>query len=202
MSRFVHIPFGRVAHLSGVASWRRLRRQVRSWLRMLGWPGMVAIGIMAAFPPFYLSVIAEAQERLESVRHSTLALRQQNAADGAAGETGGTPVDQLAAFYRMFPAERDTPQRLKQLAALAEKNGLSLDEGEFEVVQAPGGRLLRLRMVLPVKGEYPRIRGFLAALPAEIPGIALENVQFSRQNVTDPAVAAQIRLALYLEQAS
>ena len=57
---------------------------------------------------------------------------------------------------------------------------------------------MRFQMVLPVKGEYRQIRRFLAALPAEIPIIALEDVQFSRQNVGDSTVEARIRMALYL----
>jgi hypothetical protein len=55
---------------------------------------------------------------------------------------------------------------------------------------------------LPVTGEYRQIRAFLTELSAEIPALALENVQFSRQNVSDAAVEARIRLALYLEQSS
>ena len=57
-------------------------------------------------------------------------------------------------------------------------------------------------MTLPLKGEYPQIRRFLAALPAELPIVALENVQFERQKVADPNVEARIRLVLFLGRES
>jgi Tfp pilus assembly protein PilO len=183
--------------------WSRLRWTSRRWLRTLGKPGVLAIGILVVFPPFYFSAIAPAQERLDAARRGTLSLREQILhASQSLGGMRRTPAEQLAEFYRIFPQERNAPQWLKKLFALAEKNGLSLQEGEYKANRDKVGRLMRFQMVLPVKGEYPQIRRFLAALPAEIPVIALENVQFSRQNVADPVVEARIRLTLYLEQAS
>jgi len=52
-----------------------------------------------------------------------------------------------------------------------------------------------------VTGQYPQIRKFLTDLPDTLPVVALENVQFERQKITDPNVAAKIKLVLYLEQA-
>lgn len=180
-----------------------LRFTFRRWLRILGGPGIVAVGILAAFPPFYFSAIVPAQERLDLARRSTFSQNEQIL---RAGKTSGivrnTPREQLAEFYRLFPAERYSPQWLGKLAVLAERNGLSLNQGEYKATHDKVGRLVRLQMTLPVKGEYLQIRRFLSALPAETPIIALENVQFARQNIADSTVEARIRLALYLEQAS
>lgn len=182
-------------------SWESLRWTSRRWLRTLGRSGVLSIGILAMFPPFYFSAIAPAQERLDEARRSALSLGERKANVGQPlGDTRRTPDQQLAEFYRFFPEERSSPQQLKKLFALAEKNGLSLNEGEYKAMRDKVGRLMRLQMVLPVKGEYRQIRRFIAALPAEIPVIALENVQFSRMNISDPDVDAEIRLALYLEQ--
>jgi Tfp pilus assembly protein PilO len=180
-----------------------LRWTFRRWLHILGRPGVLAIGILVVFPPFYFSAIVPAQERLDAARRSTLSLREQilHAGKSLAG-VRRTPAEQLAEFYRIFPEERSSPQWLARLLVLASKNGVSLNEGEYKATRDNAGRLMRLQMVLPVKGEYRQIRRFLAALPAEIPIIALENVQFTRRNVADSAVEARIRLALYLEQAS
>lgn len=181
--------------------WLRLRGSSRRGLRILGKPGVLAIGILAVFPPFYFSAIVPAQQRLEAAQRSALSLREQIQHASLDG-IRRTPAEQLAEYYRIFPEERNAPQWLKKLFALAGKNGLSLQEGEYKTVRDKVGRLMRFQMVLPVTGEYRQIRRFLAALPAELPIIALENVQFSRQNVADPFVDARIRLTLYLEQAS
>ena len=197
----------KVAHwrsaLAPEASWASLRWTFRRGLRILGKPGVLAIGILAIFPPFYLSAIVPAQQRLEAAQRSALSLREQiQHATRSLDGIQRTPAEQLAEYYRIFPEERNAPQWLKKLFALAGKNGLSLQQGEYKTVRDKVGGLTRFQMVLPVTGEYPQIRRFLAALPAEIPVIALENVQFSRKNVADPFVDARIRLTLYLEQAS
>lgn len=180
-----------------------LRHEARLGLRALGKPGVLGLGIAASLLPLYFSAIVPAQERLEAARRSTLALKEQ-AQHGGNMPNGAqhTQARQLAEFYRVFPQERNSPQWLGKLVALAEKNGLSLNEGEYRAVRDKGGRLMRLQITLPVKGDYSQIRRFLSALPRETPVIALENVQFARRSIADATVEAQIRLALYLGQTS
>lgn len=187
---------------STVPLWGCLQWTLARMLRLLGRTGVLAIGLLVIIPPLYFSALVPAQEHLEEMRRSVLALRDQAKASGATGYILQRPDEQLAAFYRVFPEERNSPKLLEKLAALAEKNGLSLNEGEYQAVPDKGGRLLRFQMMLPVTGEYRQIRAFLSALSVEIPALALENVQFSRQNVADSAVEARIRLALYLEPSS
>jgi hypothetical protein len=193
----------RCARLCGISPQVPLRGWLYWALRrmslVLGKPGVMAIGLLVVLPSFYFSAIVPAQERLDAARRGVLVGEQAGkASDGIRRAPGA----QLAEFYRNFPAERDAPQWLEKLDALAAKNGLDLNEGEYKATPEKVGRLTRLQMMLPVKGEYQQIRGFLVALPAEIPAIALENVSFVRQTVADPTVAAQIRLVLYLERTS
>ena len=183
--------------------WSRLRWASRRWLRFFSWPGALAIGLLAICPAFYFSAIRPTQERLDMARHSVISLHDQIAlASKALNGKARTPAEQLAEFYQIFPPERCSPQWLEKLVALAESRGISLNEGEYKATSEKGGRLVRFRMTLPVKGEYPQIRKFLAALPSELPVIALESVQFERQKVADPNVEAKIKLVLYLEQTS
>jgi len=180
-----------------------LRHKFRCWLRFLGRSGVLAAVILAGFPFFYFLVIAPAQERLDVARRSTFSLNEQLVQAGKAFDGGRhTPASQLAEFYRVFPAERYSPQWLGKLVVLAEKNGLSLNEGEYKATSGKVGRLVRFQITLPVKGKYSQIRRFLSALPAETPVIALENVQFVRRNIADATVEAQIRLVLYLGRSS
>ncbi|MBI5889591.1 MAG: type 4a pilus biogenesis protein PilO [Nitrosomonadales bacterium] len=203
--KWAGVASGRVAQWldlsSAVPLGVQLRWMLRRGLRMLGKPGVLAIGMLCVLPPFYFSAIAPAQQRLEEARRSTLSLREQiQHASKSFDGSRATPAGQLEEFYRIFPEERSAPQWLKKLVELAGKNGLGLQEGEYKATRDKAGRLMRLQMVLPVKGEYRQIRRFLAALAVEIPIVALENVQFTRENVTDSSVEARIRLALFMEQ--
>lgn len=183
---------------------QRLLWSLRRGLYLLGRPGLLAVGLLLSLPPFYLVAVAPAQARLAAAHSSSLSLQEQidHASRALEGDILRTPHQQLAAFYRIFPQQNAAPQWLKKLVALAHKHGLRLNEGEYKALPDKTGRLMRLQMVMPVQGDYRQIRRFLAAMPGEIPIIALEHVEFSRLSVADPSVEARIRLALYLEQGS
>lgn len=195
--------FGRGGASSPLLFWNRVRWTLHRLLRRIGWPGMLAIGILAICPAFYFSAIRPAQARLETAQHHVVRLHQQLALAGKSHQDIAlTPEGQLAAFYRKFPGEEYSPQWLEKIVALATNRGLSLNDGEYKVARDKMGKLIRYQILLPVKGEYPQIRKFLTDLPGALPVVALENVQFERPKVADPNVEAKIRLVLYLEQTS
>ena len=183
--------------------WNSLRWTSRRWRRRLGWPGVLAIGILAICTASYFYMILPAQAKLDMARHSATMQREHFALASRSlkGRNAG-PEAQLAEYYKKFPAEGLSPQWLEKLVALAATCGLSLNDGEYELMRDKAGRLVRYQMTLPVRGEYPQIRKFLTDLPGAIPVIALENVQFERQKVADSNVEAKIKLVLYLEPAS
>lgn len=194
---------GRAAPSSSLPWGQRVRWTSRRWLRRMGWPGVLAIGILAMCPAFYFSAIRPEQARLETAHHSVVTLHEQfTLTSKSLNDTALSPEDQLAVFYRRFPVEGCSPQWLEKMVALAASRGLSLNDGEYKTTRDKVGKLVRYQMTLPVKGEYPQIRKFLTDLPGALPAVALENVQFERQKVADPNVEAKIKLVLYLEQAS
>ncbi|MEO8598499.1 MAG: type 4a pilus biogenesis protein PilO [bacterium] len=180
----------------------RLRVTLRRWLHGLGWSGLLSLAVLASTPALYFYIIHSAQERLDATRNKVIILHNQLTPVGNARHNKvDTPAEQLVAFYKKFPDERSSPEWLEKLVVMAQSHGLSLNEGEYKVTREKVGRLLRFHMTLPMKGEYPQIRKFLAALPSELPVVALENVQFERQKVADPIVEVRIKLILFLEQA-
>lgn len=183
-------------------SLNRIHWTSRYWLRRLDWPGVVAIGILAMCPAFYFSTIRPEQARLDLARESVAMLNEQFALGGKSASGKELSLEeQLAEYYRKFPAEESSPQWLEKLMGLAANNGLSLNDGEYKVTRDNVGKLVRYQMTLRVKGEFPQIRKFLTDLPSVLPVVALETVQFERQKVADAIVEAKIKLVLYLEQA-
>lgn len=183
--------------------WSRVRWASRHWLHRIGWPGVLAVGILAMCLAFYWSTIRPEQARLNVARHSIATLHQQLALAGKTPSGGRlSSEDQLAEFYSKFPYEVRSPQYLEKLVALAANCGLTLNDGEYKATREKVGRLVRYQIALPVKGEYPQIRKFLTELPGALQVVALENVQFERKKVSDRNVDAKIKLVLYLEQAS
>lgn len=178
--------------------WARWR-----WIHLFGWPGVLGAGLLAACPAFYLSAIQPAQSRLTEAQQSATSIQERvKLAANGLNRSELTPAEQLAEFYRIFPNEKNLLPWLEKVFAIAQHEGIRLDQGEYRVTRDRVGRLVRFQMTLPVRSSYPQIRNFLNSLRAEIPIAAMEHLQFERQKVNDPDVEAKIKLALYVERES
>ena len=201
LSRFSRLFSKNGQPAAAVSLQEKLRWHGRRLLPQLGWPGIVAMGLLVTGIPFYFSTVRPLQVDLETLRLNLQASRD-GSSSAKADHSLDTPVEQLAEFYRFFPSEEDSPRWLGKMVEIADKNGLVLNHGEYAVVRDTAGLLRRYKITLPVQGSYPQIRRYLAALIAEIPNMALENVQFERKDIEDKKLQARIRLVLYLGQAS
>ena len=178
--------------------WARWR-----WIHLFGWPGAIGAGLLAACTAFYLSAIQPAQVRLDEAHRSAISIQERvKLAANGLNHSELTPAEQLAEFYRIFPNEKKLLPWLEKVFAVAQSQGISLDQGEYRVTRDRVGRLVRFQMTLPIRSSYPQIRNFLNSLRAEIPIASMEHLQFERQKVNDPEVEAKIRLALYVERES
>lgn len=169
----------------------------------LGWPGAIGAGGLAICLALYFSTVQPAQQRLDAARLSASSLQERITQAGQSSKDSARPLDeQLAAFYRIFPSEHDATDWVGKIAAIAQRDGLSLQQAEYKAERDKTGKLTRFQMSLPLKGEYETIRRFLSDLRAEIPIVSLEQVQFERQKVGDPLVDAKIRLVIFLGKSS
>jgi len=191
---------GKNAAFTSAALQERLRRFSRRALPQLGWPGIVAIGLLVMCIPFYISSVRPMQDHLHELQRIEDVSRAQSAEDANPYASLTTTNDELDEFYKHFPAEKTSPHWLGKLVEVAEKNHLSLNHGEYVVTRDKAGQLRRFRITLPVKGRYTQIRKFLSSLSSEIPFVALENVQFQRKDVLDTDVQVRIKLLLYMVQ--
>ncbi len=168
---------------------------------LLGWPGVVGIGLLTACCTFYFSTIQQTQAKLVSTRHSVLALQDQLKLAGH--ETNSnlrTPEEQVSRFFKLFPQDKELPQCMEKIFSSAQNLGIGLEQGDYKVVRDKEGGLVRFEMTFPVRGDYPRIRKYLTSLMADIPTLALQQVKFKRQKVGDAMVEANINLILYLRE--
>ena len=173
------------------------------WVRHLSWPWMAALGLLVFCAGIIFSVVVPAQHEIAALQQRLLSIQQQlhSTARVAASIRNASP-DQLASFYRYFPAEQSMPDHLEKILDAAHENNLSLKQGEYRVISDQAGRLLRYQIILPVKGPYLHIRNFLAAVLLAVPTVSLDNVKFERQKIGDDAVDSTIWLTLYMVRKS
>lgn len=173
----------------------------RRWLRAWGRQGLLALALLVLCPVFYLEAIVPAEEQRDAQRDRALAFSKKHSLPaGLARRLADSPAEQLLAFYKRLPAERALPDALEKIFATADQHSVGVNEGEYKLSREKSGKLVRFQLTLPLKGSYPQIRHFLAALMEALPMLALENIQFDRQKVGDADIDVKVRLVLFLEQ--
>jgi Tfp pilus assembly protein PilO len=181
----------------------RLPFRVRREDVRLGLPGALGLGGLAMCLALFFSTVQPAQQRRDAAQLSASSLQKRiEQAHADSNDRTRTLDEQLAAFYAMFPRENDATDSVGRIAAIAERDGLVLQQAEYKAERDKSGKLTRFQMSLPLKGEYQAIRRFLADLSAELQIVSLEQVQFERQKVGDSQVNAKVKLTIYLGKAS
>jgi Tfp pilus assembly protein PilO len=177
----------------------RLSSRVGRLFDGAGWPGAVGLSLMVFATAFYWSWLKPEETRLKALQQTIDRSGRQAAALAGLPRPLATE-EKLASFYQFFPHSNGVPDQLEKIYAVAEKQALRLDQGEYRAVRDGVGRLVRYQIMLPVKGTYPQIRQFVGGVLTDIPSIALENVQFERQKIGEVAVEAKIKFVMYLER--
>jgi hypothetical protein len=144
----------------------------------------------------YLGAIRPERERLGQASRRAATVQRERAAGPALA--ADPAAKELGRFYALFPPQSTFPDALGQLLKTAASHSLSLNEGEYTVTRETAGKLVRFQIVLPLRGNYPQVRSFLAALAHEVPGMALENAQFERRGLSDPALDVKLKFVLFL----
>lgn len=170
----------------------RLRRMFAA----TGWPAVLAVVLLACEAAFQFSTMAPLDEK-------RMKLREQVAKLGRAGRAADRPAPadpqaDLQAFYGALAQPADAPDLLRRLHRVAHDQGLVLDQADYRPVPDSDGRFTRYQIQLPAKGTYPEIRRFLVQVSSDVPGLAVDSVNFQRQQIGDAQVDAQIKLTLFI----
>lgn len=183
-----------------------LGRAGRAVVRRIGWAGLtLAGGVLVAVLAGW---VRQGQaERLAHARQQLLiqqaqpvlrplALAGSAVQDGTDGTDGTGGRARLAEFDAYLPRHDDIPATLAALFNLAQREGLSIARGEYKAQADGPGRFLRYRMSLPVQGDAAAIRRFMLAALQRHKTLALESVQFKREQPATAEVEARIQWVL------
>jgi hypothetical protein len=179
---------------------KRLQAMIVFSVESLGWPGVVGLGVLAFALGFYFSTFRPEQIRLDSLQSEAAHLDEKSVR--AAGERPQSSGEKLHAFYEFFPRAGHIADLLEKIYAVADKQSLKLEQGEYRAVRDNVGRLTHYQVIFPIKSTYPQVRKFVAAALAEVPNLSLDSIQFERQKAGDSTVDAKVKLVLILGQSS
>ena len=155
---------------------------------------LFAIGVVLA-----AIAVPVQRQKLDALQTELGTLRARHLLAGRA-LTKPAREEQLADFYRYFPALETLPDWLARIYEAAQRNGVALEVGDYRMTQEGSSRLARYQVTLPVRGKYGQIRAFIADVLNTVPAAALEEVGFKRDNIAVPTLEARLRFAVYLER--
>lgn len=163
-----------------------------------GPPGWLAAAIAIGSLAVWLAIVRPMQAETARVEQDNASLARRAAPSTKPLPQPPTPREQLDEFSRRFMTERAVPSSLARLVALARRQGLLLEQGEFRWSSDTSEPLARYTAVLPVKGSYRAVRRFSQDAVQATPGLAIEEIQLRRGDPRSRTVDAQLKLVLFV----
>lgn len=176
-----------------------MRQRLNAWLRRLGTPGVLGIGVLLGCAAFYASALAPLGDEVAAQRMALERLQSRTLHRPAAASSGDRAED-LQRFYNLFPPSERLTDEVARLHRLGRSAGLDLAQGEYRLERRPIG-LWAYRVTLPVRGSYPQLRDFLAAVLKDMPIASIEALRFERKRAADTQLEAQVRVTLHVRPA-
>lgn len=170
----------------------------------LGVFGLLGVMIIVACSLLFIVNILPAAKQLNESK-SVLARTQEATAEKPQGATIAPAVSEkttaqdVAAFYKLFPAGATLPKQLELIEKTALKQQLMLNRGDYKLSKTKQGQLMRYEIIFPLVGTYTQIRQFIALVLQKLPALALSDLQIKRENVMVPKVQARLVFILFLQ---
>ncbi|MDX1368511.1 GspMb/PilO family protein [Pseudomonas sp.] len=167
----------------------------------LGWPGLCGASlILLALAYAGLGLLPGRQTVLELAERSARGQERLARVDSGTLAQPMAPGRQLDAFRQTLPAQLEATTAIDRIYALASRERIALDSGEYSLGIDPKTRLARYQILLPVRGSYPQQRRFLHALLAEMPALVLEDLELKRKQIAETELEGRLRMTLYLSR--
>lgn len=179
----------------------RLRWKLNIARATLRREGKIGIALLFVSLLVYVTVLSPLLSQQAQLQQSINDLtRQAHASKTKAMNSPATTAEQLAAYYKFFPAQITAPKWLNKIFNTARTQHINLPEGKYRVVHERAGSLLRYEITLPVTGSYQKLHEFIAGVLSEIPVAALDSVTFERNKISNKLIDAKFKISLYLGQ--
>lgn len=148
-------------------------------LARIGWPGLLGLALLA----FAVLTQRHAVEPLRDAAAELDARAEALAARPAPPPAPAPPPSPLESL----PRDAEVPAGVARLFSAAEHAGLALARGSYRA-QVDGDGTRRFHIMLPLEGDYPAIRAFLAEAAERQPGLVLDRLNIARDSIDRKSV--------------
>lgn len=174
--------------------------QIRLYAISLGWLGGVGVILISSSLLVAALVLLPLREDIQSIQANAKSL-QESIEQRSDTKSIDNPATQLGTFYNDFPGSNTIADALQSIYATAASNKISLNQGDYSLVELESGLLQRYEISLPLRARYTQVRNFIGQVLAEQKNVALVGVTLTRSAVTDADIDAQLRFSVYVKDA-
>lgn len=161
--------------------------------RAFRWPGWLGLGLMGASAGILTSAWLRHLDGLAVPAQAGVPAMAASAIPGMARAEPNMPAGKL-------PPRTALPTLLSRVQRAATEQGLDWPRAEYKTVpattEAPGS--IEIRCTL--KGAYPAIRRFLAALVQDAPSLTFKELALNRTSAESTEVEARLAIVIYLAE--
>lgn len=172
--------------------------RARYVLQRLGWPGqagLAALLLAAAAGAAALGPLRWANVAMEHEAETVAARLQQ--ARGAPHSPADAAADTPAALIAALPSREEAAAFAAFLYKEAGRRGVDIASTEYRTETLLGAEVTRTRIVLPLRGSYAAVRGWIGEALTRHPGAALDELSLRRADDGRGGVAARVQFSLY-----
>jgi len=155
--------------------------RVRRALYSLSWTGAVGIAALVFAAGFYVSTLAPLNVRIDQGRQELADLYARHGRAATRIEPA-TPRHELDEFYARLQTQENVAEVVRGLHRNARAAGLRFERGDYRPQRDASGKVLRYQIMLPLLGDYPNVRRFLAVSMDEETALALDGIAFQKEN--------------------
>ncbi|MFM9967929.1 MAG: hypothetical protein ACKVQK_05965 [Burkholderiales bacterium] len=178
-----------------------MKATLAAYVESLGVAGVAGIGLAAFALAFYFGSVRPAEPRLAELQKEQARLEQaqsQRTRQGApAVEISGD--EKLTSFYELLATKDSISKNLEAVDAIAKQNGVVLRQGSYKLLIESGARLGRYEIAYTGQAAYFQARLFLRDVLRQLPMIALDEVDFQRQQTGSGATEISARFSLLVD---
>ncbi|WP_109477333.1 GspMb/PilO family protein [Paraburkholderia sp. C35] len=175
----------------------RVLLQLRLTFRRCGVDALLAGVLLLAAASLWLALLPSLAARIEQQTRAVTLARTAPPPKPVV-TAPAMAAARLAAFYSALGDAAHSEQIVERLFDAAEESGVTLDKAEYKPARDTAGRFETYTIVLPVKGDYARLRRFCERVLLSVPYAALDDMRFKRSSANDATVEASLRLTVFL----
>lgn len=170
----------------------------RNFMDFLKWKAVsmswyIRVGIVSSLVTLILLIVIvqkiQILNRYEQTRYSAeLALAPKT-------KTGAED-----SFFVNLPEFNQSEKIAAHILQTADGMGLMFQHAEFSSSTDAKAHMMRYRIKLPLKGNYLQIRHFLSAILEAQPSLAIDQLQFKRNDAFTDLVEANLAMSVYFRE--